>query len=256
MATLTERADTGAVDPTDYVPTDKSAPIPESDAPGIVSADIEVSRDQTRVKPPRHKTAQRIIDGAKDAVRSVTGGKDTSGKQQQRPVSKQERLAAFDAEDKRRLRAKKRYAGKTRALLSPIVRIELRSLGYKGLDPSIVDLIVAELCKEKRHAGYMVKGQEVVSRDLPLDHLLAYTLGAHYLKIDDAMADQWLKHPTLFDAGTIVMALVDIGVTMTDEESPLRVAIRRIVESSVKVQARVSDVTPEATSNAAEPESD
>lgn len=255
----TERADTGAVDPTDYQPTDKPAPEPAEATPGITSAtdtSVEPPLPEIADKPrkPRHKRtpvaeAARAVKSTVDTVKAgvdkarafVSGG--------EKPITDNELTRAVRDKDAKRMRGVARYRRQTRAVVNPLIRAVFIQCGMSGVSARDVESVFTALQSVKTPVGYKAaKNGNISLRELPITDAFAYTLGSTALDVELWGARQWIRHPTLFDAAVLAGTGLAAYQTFTADDSPLKVAIRDIVEKyhaekgePIKAEAKVTD---------------
>ncbi len=226
-----------------YVPATKEAPIPATETPGSVSGE-KVVKGGDNVAPlqqfrkPRHPYTQKVIDGVKGAITGSTVPDKGSNKQPLPPVDKKRLYADVDAEDKRRLRAMQSYGPAARKELLPRgIVLVLRGAGLKGVPASHVDAIVKVLLKGTYTAGYRVTAKgDLAHRKLPIDKLVAYTLGSTALKLDEWGAGQWLKHPTIFDLLAVGVATTELAFDIADKNGPFARAVYEAYKATQPVQ--------------------
>jgi len=216
-----KRADTGATDPTSYVAQDKVAPEPAI-ASGIQEAkkprDIEPEIAEVIRKPASAATGKRVVDAVREAGSRVNVAIQNLTVNNGRPLNEGQRVKLVDEGHRRRTRAVKRYRGTVKEmLLSPAIRMALRSQGVEGTPQSVVDTIITEVCKDKKFAGFKVTKKGTIEHvRLTMDALIAYTLGSHALGMEDYLVDASLKYPTVFDVlvfGIAVGTMVDTIAT-------------------------------------------
>lgn len=229
-----ERADTGTVDPTDYVPTPKEAPIPAVSS-GLGASSVEADTDPEiaeRVRAPRNRgkgaveTVKGAVSGVADKVRSVVPSSPA------KPLHPVERLRAVKAHDERGMRAVERFSDTARGyIVSPAIRMALRSQGITGASRETVGAIVEEVCGEQKFAGFRVdENNTIAHRDLAMDELIAYTLGNQALAVEDKLVDFSINHPTAFDFLVFGGRVVDMTLSLADSDA-VKAAIHAHIES-------------------------
>lgn len=245
-----KRVDTGRVDPTDYTPSDKVAPIPAV-ASGIADkgetlADetLEVAPSFARVKKP----TQAVVDTVKKAVETVRGepSKRLSGDARKRLIAE---------EDNRRMRAVRRYAKSIReTAVIPVIGGLLASKGFvpSGSPEGDYEAELQRIITIKVVSGRRVmKSGEERYRELDIASHLAYTLGRGSLSFEDTISEQWLKHPVVADILLTVMGVAsvvasiyfkEIATTVLGEFFAKAINFAPSVEEPIKTDARVSDV--------------
>jgi hypothetical protein len=262
----------------EYKPADKEAPTPATDSSAVIGAVVasngaangsenvsrgtarrsnenEVADTFVKVKKPRHKAVQAVAD----AVKSAVGIGSSEPKKATRKLSPQEiavkrerSLEAVALIDKRRMKAVERYGDKARVFLRPLVRAALREKGLKSADKELVERIVEAMCNEENthYAGFMIDElNQVDVRELPLDKLLSYTFGSNLINAEDWIVQQWINHPTMFDALVVGGAMATTALDMLSPESEIGAAIiaeieRQTVKEAV-AEAQSESVTPD-----------
>lgn len=207
--------------PEGYEPQDKEAPIPATDIDPEIAENVRTPKRAT-VKEKAREVAGKVVERVK-AV-SMPDNKRLS------PNDRVRRVAENDA---RKMRAVKRFRGTVRdTVLGPAIRIAFRSAGVSGVPAKDIDAVIAELCDGKHFAGYKVtKRGDIVSRELPIDALVAYTIGSKGLGVEDWVIDASINHPNLFDMVTLLLAIGDIAVKLSESD-----AVKRAVDSYVERQ--------------------
>jgi hypothetical protein len=254
-----ERADTGAVDPTDYTPTDKVAPTPANEAPGAVTADTPVDPALPEISDAQRKPYRRNAPVA-ETVRAVKGAAETVKKGFEtvrnavnapgaRKLNDKELVAAIAAKDSQRSKAVKRYRSETKSLVNPLIRAAFIQEGINGASQASVDAVWGALQGIKTPVGYRVtKRGEIKVKSLPITEVFSYTFGSTALDVETWGARQWLNHPTVFDVLVVAGAAVNTYQSLAQQDSPFMVAIRNAVkehaavtDEPIKAEARISD---------------
>ena len=255
-----ERADTGAVDPTDYVPTEKEAPTPASAAPGAVSSDAPVDPALPEIADSQRKPHRRnapvaetvravkgVVDTAKKAVDTVRNAVSPSN---QPKLSDKATIEGARVKDAKRMRGVKRYRKEVRNVINPLIRAAFINTGYAGVSSADVEAVFASLGETKALVGCKVsKTGNLSIRSLPVTDVLSYVLGDVAIDTELMLARQWLAHPTLFDLGVIVGTAASLYQSLTAKDSAISLAIEAAVakhvaknsEEPIKAEARVSD---------------
>jgi hypothetical protein len=254
-----ERAETGAVDPTDYTPTDKVAPTPANEAPGAVTADSPVEAVLPEIAEAQRKPHRRNAPVA-ETVRAVKGAAETVKKgfetvrnavnpPNTRKLNDKELIAAIAAKDSQRSKAVKRYRGETKSLVSPLIRAAFIQEGINGASQASVDAVWNALQGIKTPVGYRVtKRGDIKVKSLPITEVFAYTFGSTALDVETWGARQWINHPTVFDVLVVMGAAANTYQSLSQADSPFMLAIREAVkahsnnsDAPIKAEARVSD---------------
>lgn len=246
-----ERADTGVVDPTDYVPSPKEAPAP-ANASGIgepVKANDTDPEIADVVRAPRNRgkgaveTVKGAVNGVADKVRAVVPSSPA------KPLHPVERLRAVKAHDERGMRAVERFAGTARGyILSPAIRIALRSQGITGASVDTVTSIVDSICEPEKFAGFYVdENNAIAHRQLAMDELIAYTLGNQALAVEDKLVDFSVNHPTAFDMLVFGGRIADMTLSLADSE-----AVKEAIRVHNESQRPTDNVAPVASDSASD----
>lgn len=257
-----ERADTGAVDPTDYVPTPKEAPTPASDAPGIAAADAsteaplpeiaETTRKPYQKKAPIASAVNAVkstMDTAKKAVDTVRNVVSPPNQPRQ---SDKATIEGARVKDAKRMRGVKRYRKEVRNVINPLIRAAFINTGYAGVSSADIEEVFRSLGETKALVGCKVsKTGNLSIRSLPVTDVLSYVLGDVAIDTELMLARQWLAHPTLFDIGVIIGTAASVYQSITSSDSALVKAIEAAVakhvaknsEEPIKAEAKVSDPT-------------
>jgi hypothetical protein len=256
---MPERADTGTVDPTDYVPSQKEAPVPASDAPGAVTADaasepvLPEIADSQRIPKRRNAPVADTVKAVKGAVDSVKATvnkvRDAVNQPQQRKLNDRELIAAIAAKDSQRSKAVRRYKAETKSLVSPLIRAAFIQEGISGASQASVDSVWRALQSIKTPVGYRVtKRGDIKVKSIPITEVFAYTFGSTALDVEAWGARQWINHPTVFDVLVVMGAAANAYQSLSQADSPFMLAIREAVkahsdnsDAPIKAEARVSD---------------
>jgi hypothetical protein len=248
-AKVAERADTGTVDPTDYVPTPKEAPIPESDAPGIVSSDKPSRGGRVEVIPEARKPkganpVKQVVDGVKDVADRVSRAVSSQGNQP--TVNRSQLLRDIAAKDDTRMRAVRRYGKKFREAIPTAVEYALIAKGEKAT-PEKLEAITVKVLGTKIMCGFKVagkgKGEYEAERYLPFASGLAYMHGSVALTGVEWTARQWIKRPAVADILLTTLAIADVALRALSPEGIIGKAVVEAMESldnePIKATARV-----------------
>lgn len=256
-----ERADTGAVDPSDYTPTPKAAPEPANDAPGIVAADASTEAPLPEISDSQRKPYKRNAPVA-DTVRAVKSGVEKARSVVERaakaiegngkPVNNVELLKKIADKDKRRMRAVSKYRPVSRMMFNPLIRARLISKGVENATEAQVEAIYLAVSGLKVFAGAAVTAKgHLKARSLPATDLFPYIFGGAADKGFNKVAEQSINHPVLFDFFVVGGALANVLVSSMSGDSAIGKAIDAAIASQqkqgqppqepIKAEARVSD---------------
>jgi len=243
-----ERVDTGATDPSDYVPSVKEAPTPVESAPGLDAVELPEIGTVTRPARPSKATVANAVKSVKSVAASVG---ETANKVKQALASTEIRDLAkrIDDKDKRRMKGVKRYSKDTVALFNSVVRSAFIAQGVTNVSPDDVASAVDALSELKTPVGFRVtKRGELKRREVSVTEVPAYLLGSVALNAEEAAAKQWINHPTLFDVGVTIVATANVVTSVMDPTSPIGQAMARIIEAHkadrgepIKAEAAITD---------------
>lgn len=234
-----ERVDTGAVDPTSYVPKDKAAPEPAI-ASGVAGSVLPVESDEnlpelsTPARSPRpgKATVATVTKGVKSAVASVT---ETAGRVKAAltpPPMRGDFAKLVNDKDTRRMKGVKRYSRDTQVMFRSVVRSTFIAQGVTGVSAEDIDAAVDALSLIKTPVGFRVtKRGELKRREVSVTEVPAYMLGSVAISAEEGLARQWLAHPTMFDIGATVVAVGSVVTSIMDETSPFGQAMAKIIEA-------------------------
>lgn len=234
-----ERVDTGAVDPTSYVPKDKAAPEPAI-ASGVAGSVLPVESDENlpELSTPTHSprpgkaTVATVTKGVKSAVASVT---ETAGRVKAAltpPPMRGDFAKLVNDKDTRRMKGVKRYSRDTQVMFRSVVRSTFIAQGVTGVSAEDIDAAVEALSLIKTPVGFRVtKRGELKRREVSVTEVPAYMLGSVAISAEEGLARQWLAHPTMFDIGATVVAVGSVVTSIMDETSPFGQAMAKIIEA-------------------------
>ena len=249
-----ERVDTGAVDPTSYVPQSKVAPEPAI-ASGIGAAveseeTLPELSTPTRSPRPGKATVASVVKSAKSTVESVKGAVDrvrevvSSG----RPISDNELTKAIRAKDEKCMRAVKRYRKSSDDGARVLLGLAFKAEGYKDATEVDIEEVFAKLRDIKVFAGYKVtKRGDITDRILPIVDVFPYTLGTAALDVEMWSARQWINHPKVADFFIILAAVVRGYLSTVFGESIIKAHMELKAKASadrgepIKAEATIHD---------------
>jgi len=241
------------VNPADYTPTDKVAPTPAiaSGIPDVGVKSTSLASDDSL------EVASSFVSAKKASTSVVETVKRAVSKVQPDPAKRMHpdaRKRAVADEDARRMRAVKRHAKTIRetAVIPAIGGL----LATKGLVPSengdgpfeaeLKRLVTMKVISGRR----VLKNGEERNRELDIASHLAYTLGRGSVSFDDAISEQWLKHPVIADILLTVMGVASIVASVYFQEIATKIVgefFSRAIkfapnsEDPIKASAKVSD---------------
>lgn len=187
------------------------APIVSSEeTPRAKSADPEIATEFQRIRKPRNpdSVTSKVVDKAKSVINDVKASVSFKAKSPEEMDSLRRKVIA---EDSMRMKAVRRYAKTAKAQLRSVIRGVLVNSGIANVKPEIIDNLVIVVRRERVQAGYCVVKGEIVPRELSVEQMLAYTLGHYKVALDIKGAEQWVKHPTVFDVLTVIAGVGMVG---------------------------------------------
>jgi len=231
-----ERVDTGAVDPTSYVPKDKAAPEPAiaSGIGAVVESEETLPELSTPTRSPRPGKASvaNVVKGAKSAVASVTAAVERAKTAITPPPMRGDFAKLVNDKDARRMKGVKRYSKDTAVMFRSVVRSTFIAQGVTGVSAEDIDAAVEALSLIKTPVGFRVtKRGELKRREVSVTEVPAYMLGSVAISAEEGLARQWLAHPTMFDIGATVVAVGSVVTSIMDETSPFGQAMAKIIEA-------------------------